>query len=91
MVAIVPALELDSQLEPTGQGFMTTCRNISTGGICLLNERVIASDFVLLELAAPSADYIHVLARVLRRRPLGPYHDIGGEFVTRFARPSSRA
>lgn len=80
VVSVVPAIELDEQLNPACEPFTTICRNISKGGICLLNEWAIMSDLAI-EFCPANQQPMQVLLRVLRRRPLGPYHDIGGEFV----------
>jgi len=85
MIATVPACEMNEDLVAVGSPFVTTCRNISTGGMCLLNDRALLADFLMVQLTTPSGTPLQVLLHVLRRRPLGPYHDIGGELITRFA------
>ncbi|HRX78003.1 MAG: PilZ domain-containing protein [Planctomycetaceae bacterium] len=89
LVATLTAIELDEQLLPLGQPFQTICRNLSTGGICLINDRAIRRDLLALELKGAGGVPIQTVAHVLRRRPIGAYHDIGTEFVTKFANPKS--
>ena len=86
-LSAVPALELNKQLNPVDEPFTTICRNISQGGICLLNERAIVAPFLAVEFSATDQAPIQMLIRILRRRPLGPYHDIGGEFLHKMFRP----
>ena len=64
--------------------------NISTGGICLLNDRAVHAAFLALELSAPGGDLIQVLVQVLRSRPRGGVYEIGGEFIARIANATSR-
>lgn len=85
LTVVLTALELDEQLQAMGAPFQTITRNLSTGGICLINNRAIRGDFLALELKGAGGVPIQTLAHVLRRRPIGPYHDIGTEFVTKFA------
>ena len=88
VIATLRAVEFDEQLRPVGSPFHTVCRNLSTGGICLINDRAVRSEFLVIELSVAGGIPIQTLAHVLRRRPLGPYHDIGSEFVTKLAAPS---
>ncbi|MBI2480716.1 MAG: PilZ domain-containing protein [Planctomycetia bacterium] len=90
IIATVRALELDDRLRVVGKPFQTICRNLSTGGICLINDRAIRSDFLVIELMAGGGVPIQTLAHIRRRRPLGPYHDIGTEFVTKLATPQTQ-
>lgn len=85
IVAILTVMELDEQLRALGPPFQTISRNLSTGGICLINDRALAGDFLAIELKGAGGASIYTLAHVLRRRPIGPYQDIGTEFVTKFA------
>lgn len=83
VIATVNAMEFDSQLRPVGPPFHTICRNLSANGICLIHDREIRSNFLVIELSATRGTLIQTLARLLRRRLLGPYQDIGCEFVTK--------
>ncbi len=85
VIATLTAMEFDEQLRPAGPPFQTICRNLSTGGIGLINDRAIRSDFLVIEFRTGGGVPIQTLAHVRRRRPLGPYHDIGTEFVTKLA------
>jgi hypothetical protein len=89
VVATLKVMELDAQLFPVGTAFHAICRNLSTGGICLINECAVPSKLLVIELSAAQGVPIQAIAQVLRRRPLGPYFDIGCEFVTKLASPSS--
>ena len=90
VIATLTALEFDDQLRPAGQPFQTISRNLSTGGLCLINDRSIQSDFLVIEFIAGNGVPIQTLAHVRRRRPFGPYHDIGTEFVTKLATSNSK-
>jgi len=90
LVATVPAVELDVNLQPVGEPFMTTCRNLSTGGVGLLHTRRVSEDFLAVDLAAPNGVVPQLLLYIRRRRPLGPYLDLGCEFVTKMALSVSR-
>ncbi|MDA1053368.1 MAG: PilZ domain-containing protein [Planctomycetota bacterium] len=90
VIATLTAWEFDEQLRPVGEPFQTICRNLSSGGVCLINDRAILSEFLVLDLGAAGGMPIQTLARVLRRRPLGPYHDIGTELVTKLATSNSK-
>ncbi|HUG69547.1 MAG TPA: PilZ domain-containing protein [Pirellulaceae bacterium] len=90
IIAILTAIEFDDRLQATGQPFQTICRNLSGGGVCLISDRAIRSDFVVIELADRGGVPVQTLGRVLRRRPFGPYHDIGTEFVTKLATSNAK-
>jgi hypothetical protein len=83
-------LEFDDHLRPIGEPFEAVCRNISAGGICLMHQRAIPSEFVVVELSGLGGAPMQMLANILRRRPLGPYHDIGAEFVCKLADSNSQ-
>jgi hypothetical protein len=87
---VIPTQALDNMLRPIERPCMLFARNISTGGICLLNDRSMRAAFLALELSAPGGDLIQVLVQVLRSRPRGSVHEIGGEFVTKMANATSR-
>lgn len=88
-LSILAAIELDEQLNPVNEPFRTICRNISQNSICLLNDRAIVPPFLALEFDAADKEPMQVLLRILRRRPLGPYQDIGGEFIHKMFRPDA--
>ncbi len=90
VIAAVYAMELSDRLQPCSSPFQILCRNLSSGGICLINDRSIQSDFLVIEMSAAGGVPIQTLAHILRRRPIGPYHDIGAEFVTKLATSNSK-
>ncbi|MBC8355057.1 MAG: PilZ domain-containing protein [Planctomycetes bacterium] len=90
VIAPITAIEFDDDLRPVGSPLQMICRNLSTGGICLINDRAIPNKFLVLELPGGGGMPIQTLAHVLRRRPLGPYQDIGTEFVTKLASSNSK-
>jgi hypothetical protein len=87
---VIPTQPFDTSLRPAERPCMLFARNISTGGICLLNDRAMRAAFLALELSAPGGDLIQVLVQVLRSRPRGSVHEIGGEFITKMANTTSR-
>jgi hypothetical protein len=62
---------------------MATTRNVSTGGIALIHTRPVTAKHLVVELTTTAGERLQVLVRVLRRRPLGPFCDIAGQFVTK--------
>ncbi len=91
VTAIVPVLPLDALLQPIGTPFMLVARNISAGGICLLHDHAITSEFLALEFAAPGGNLVQVLVQITRSRPRGNVYEIGGEFVSKMAPPTQSA
>ncbi len=85
VLAIVPAWELDRNLQTVGVPFATICRNLSRGGVRLFNERLVRAEFLALELTRPHNVPLQTVIHILRRRPLGPFHDVGARFVTKYA------
>jgi hypothetical protein len=83
-IATLNAMEVDKRLKPVGTPFETICRNLSASGICLINAQAIQSDFLVIELSGAGKILIQTLAHIRRHRPVGPYYDIGIEFVTKF-------
>ncbi len=87
---VIPTQPFDAILHPVDRPCMLVTRNISVSGICLLNDRAMCAAFLGLELFAPGGDLIQVLVRVMRSRPRGNAHEIGGEFITKMANTTSR-
>lgn len=87
----ITAMELYEQLVPTGPPFQSISRNLSKGGMCFVNDRAMQSAFVLVQFSGAEDIPTQMLARVCRQRPLGPYRDIGTEFITKFATPAAQS
>ena len=85
----VPVLPLSAQLTPVGQPVLAASRNVSTRGVGLVHMMPITDPFMALELTTREGP-IQLLVRVVRCRPLGPYFDLAGEFISKMADPESR-
>lgn len=86
----VPAQAFDAVLKPIDTPFTLVARNISGGGICLLYDRSLRATFLGVELSTPGGELVQILVHVLRSRPRGNIHEIGGEFLVKMATKNSR-
>ena len=91
VVAIpVRAMPLDGNLRPIGTGFIATARDISRRGIAVIHNEVLTCPLLAVELADFDGRQIQAAVEVLRCRPVGPYFEIAGTFVTKVYDPLSR-
>lgn len=74
---------LDEDLQPVGNSFHAVTRDISVAGVALVHEQPINARLLRVQLTSLEGKEIELLLKVLRCSPLGAYHDIAGEFVTR--------
>jgi hypothetical protein len=91
VVAIpVRAMPLDGNLRPAGAGFIATARDISRRGIAVIHSQVLTCPLLAVELADFDGRQIQAAVEVLRCRPVGPYFEIAGTFVTKVYDPLRR-
>ena len=62
--------------EPTGEGFSAVSRDISTSGLGIVHTQAVDSPFLGVVIMAEKTR-VHVIAKVLRCEPLGPFYDVG--------------
>jgi hypothetical protein len=79
----VHAVPLDADLRPMGQGFIATTREISQRGLVLIHYKKAHTPFLAVELADAIAGQFHAVMHLLRCRPVGPYFEMAGNFLTR--------
>lgn len=80
----VAALPIDEHLRPSGEGFYAVTRDISTRGIALFHATAVRTPYLALEFQDPVTDLpLQAVLEVRRCRPLGPFHEIAGPFVTK--------
>ena len=84
----VAAQPIDERLRPVGQGFYAVTRDISSRGISLFHTAAVRTHYVALEFQDPlTGQKLQAVLEVLRCRPLGPFHEIAGQFVTKLYDP----
>ena len=80
-VNVVP---LDNELQPIGEGFAATTRDISSGGLSLIHFDRLDCPFLAVEITTPGDERpFRAAVEVLRCRPIGPYFQVAGKFVTK--------
>jgi hypothetical protein len=80
----VAAQPVDERLQPVGEGFYAVTRDISSRGIALFHSAAIQTPYLALEFQDPvTGQQLQAVLEVLRCRPLGPFHEIAGQFVTK--------
>ena len=79
----VNAIPLDDQIQPVGYGFVATTRDISSTGISLIHFDRLVCPFLAVEIAIPKERSFQAAVEVLRCRPIGPYYEVAGKFVTK--------
>jgi hypothetical protein len=84
LLATLVAIPLSDSFEPCDEPFKAAARDASAGGLSLLHTRAVAADYLALcwpSLASPPRN-IQVVLRVNRRRPMGPFFEVAGTFLT---------
>ena len=76
------AMPLDENRDTKGVAFMVLLHNISAGGIAFSHMQPITEPYVALELWAQGDQRMKVMVKILRRRAVGQFYEIAGEFVT---------
>lgn len=81
--AVVTARPVTRKFVVDGDPFMLAIRDVSEGGIRLLHTRATNAKYLALSWPAETspAQRLVVVAKIRRCQPLGPFYDIGGEFV----------
>jgi hypothetical protein len=79
----VRAMPLTKDLQPAGEAFVTTTKDISRKGIALIHGVAITSPFLAIELTDLDGKKFQGAVEIRRCRPVGPYFEIAGEYVTK--------
>ncbi len=77
------AMPVDDQFRAQGETLVVLTRDISTNGASLIHTEQLNANYVALQLTSPGGPALQVVMRVVRCRPLGPYFEVAGPFVTR--------
>lgn len=78
----IPAIELDEDLFPVGDGFSVLTRNLSSSGIAIVHTSPLEGKLaVLIEL--PEIGHIQLLLEIVRSKQVGPMYEMGGAFFDR--------
>lgn len=75
---------LDTDFEPVGEPFKAITRNLSGGGIGLLNDEPIDTDYVLVTLRNRAGDEIDLVAHIRHCTYEDGGYLIGGRFIVRW-------
>ena len=83
-MVVIPAIvqPLDAGRQPQGKPFNAATRDISAGGIGLVQSQPVTAKFLGVKLTPPNGKGIQLLVKVRRCTPLGTYFDIAGQFIT---------
>lgn len=84
LLATVTAIPLTSKFDPCGEPFKAAARDASEGGMSLLHTRAVTASHLALRwqsLAVP-ARQINMLLQVERCKPMGPFYEVAGRFVS---------
>ena len=69
----------------SGESFTAVTKDISAGGMALLHRFPIRNQIVQISFpGAGCCSEAHILLQVIRRRPVGPFWEIAGPFLTEF-------
>ncbi len=84
----VTATPLDQHLQPMGDSFVATTRDISNSGISIIHSASVASEcqFLAVELCDTDRRFLQAAVEILRRGPVGPFKELAGKFVTKVRR-----
>ena len=83
----VEATPYDVGEHRTREKFVAVTRDISVSGITFLHTKSVEEDFWVLEFQRPAVKGIRLVMEVLYRRPIGPFWEIAGRFVTEPTQP----
>jgi hypothetical protein len=79
---------LNQLLAPIGSPSVAAVRNLSTTGIGLLHEYAVIEPLMAIEMDSGKGE-IQLLVRIARCRPMGPFFDLAGEFLSKMGRRAS--
>jgi hypothetical protein len=83
---VVTIQPLTSQRVPLGPLIDGVAVDLSQGGVCIVSDHPLLSDFALVEMQAASTDQtVRLLARRIRCRRKGPMFEIAMRFVEKIA------
>jgi len=81
---VVPAVKLGPGFVPVDEPFQIMVANLSREGIGLVHDEAIDTEYLAIEFSPTSKSPIQVIVHLVRQRELTPpYHELGGEFLTR--------
>lgn len=85
LLATVTAVPVTDKFQACGEAFKAAARDISQGGMSLLHTRAVSSDYLGLrwQSLASTKCFVKVVMQVSRCAPMGPFYELGGQFVTR--------
>jgi len=79
----VPVIPVDEHEQPVDQPFIALSRDISASGICVINAQSGHAKYLVVELRAPGLKSIRLVVEVLRRKRIGRFYEIAGQFIRR--------
>jgi hypothetical protein len=87
----VRVMPLDEELEQIGEPFIAMTKDISRKGISFIHFDSVTAPFLAVELTIPSGSSFQAAVEVLRTRPVGPYWEVAGKYVTKVYDPIKRS
>ncbi len=81
-VVTAVAVPVTRNFKPTGEPFKLSIRDLSQGGVRLLNSRAVTDGYLALAWDATclAKTRLCVVVRVIRCQPIARFYDIGGQF-----------
>lgn len=78
----IQVLPLDEDLFPAGPAFCVVSRDISTTGLAILHHSPIVGN-IAIKVTLPDQGDLQFTVRTSRNKPVGPFYEVGGEFISR--------
>jgi hypothetical protein len=85
----VHARPLSEDLQPLGPAFVATTKDISKRGIAIIHFEPVTSPLLAIELSDLNGKKFQGAVEIRRCRPVGPYFEVAGEYVTKVYDPSA--
>jgi hypothetical protein len=87
----VSVMPLHSDLQPAGEPFIATTKDISHASITIIHFEPVEAPLLAIQLTDVGGSVLHSAVDVLRCQPVGPYFEIVGKYVTKIYDPKPKS
>jgi hypothetical protein len=86
----VSAMPLGSDLQPIGDPFIATTKDISNASLTLIHFEALTAPLLAIQLKDLGGSVLNSAVEVIRCQPVGPYFEIVGRYVTKIYDPKPK-
>jgi hypothetical protein len=86
----VSVMPLASDLQPIGEAFVATTKDLSHASITLIHFEPVTAPLLAIQLKDLGGSILNSAVEVIRCQPTGPYFEIVGRYVTKIYDPQPK-